>query len=769
MSWLTGLTGNVESLLNRIDQSAAGALKNEGDTSQASGNVASSKRSDHSADAASSRQFYQSPSKLGPAKLSQLTEKSSGSPFLSKPLRQTGLSKSPSASLQTNTKQGTSGFVSASQKPQTTATVVTSPQPQAITTTPGKKKIDSDEALFDFLNSSDPVESARKKTTPISSARHSRQSSTSSTISSKGGAKSTDAPPSTSGSSIVHIDSVGPASERESPNSEPDGLADVAALAEAMLEQSPSNSVSSNPESESVGEAHQKMSSLELENKLLKNEVASLNQEMSSVIQRSREALSELDTSKRKLDAYHRSASMHDQLVRELQSRESDLTEALGAKDSQLAVLRVRLEEADKELSRKSHVVQNLESHRDRILQDHTDSSGMHGQALDTLKSKLVEVEATLKREQEAYKRAQQEFCERQSRLEEEQRSLAEALTTSERKYNEEKTRVSEISIQMKTHKSNSDSAKQELSDYKDKATRILQSKERLIASLREGSGAAGEMAGVSSLEYDSVKQERDMFRDELQHSRMTVDSLRVELQDLEGQLQRDSDEANDQIRSLEDNLLVEKRRREEAEHELLKQKQELQYAIEEIHKQKTTYQNCVRDRENEIEKLRNQLTTKSMSSTSENELESRVRSLTESLIQKQTVLEALSTEKNSLNLQLERLEMQYKDVQASSLRTNTAVVHVHDDDDIRQRLPAFMRETATDTEVTKKMKRAANTIDKLGIRLGVFLRRYPIARVFVILYMVMLHLWVMVVLLTYQPEMHGTGHGQPQPPGAVP
>lgn len=43
----------------------------------------------------------------------------------------------------------------------------------------------------------------------------------------------------------------------------------------------------------------------------------------------------------------------------------------------------------------------------DRILQDHTDSSGMHGQALDTLKSKLVEVEATLKREQEAYKRAQ--------------------------------------------------------------------------------------------------------------------------------------------------------------------------------------------------------------------------------------------------------------------------------------------------------------------------------------------------------------------------
>ena len=31
----------------------------------------------------------------------------------------------------------------------------------------------------------------------------------------------------------------------------------------------------------------------------------------------------------------------------------------------------------------------------------------------------------------------------------------------------------------------------------------------------------------------------------------------------------------------------------------------------------------------------------------------------------------------------------------------------------VRHRLPAFMREAPNDAEVTKKMKRAANTIDK--------------------------------------------------------
>lgn len=52
------------------------------------------------------------------------------------------------------------------------------------------------------------------------------------------------------------------------------------------------------------------------------------------------------------------------------------------------------------------------------------------------------------------------------------------------------------------------------------------------------------------------------------------------------------------------------------------------------------------------------QLATKALTSTSEEELGNRVRALTENLIQKQTLIEALSTEKNSLVLQLERLEV---------------------------------------------------------------------------------------------------------------
>lgn len=762
MSWLSGLTGKAEDFLNKLDQSAAQALHKAEEEARLNASLPISSDIHSPPSSQSTRQLAQTGSQSVPAKSSRPSGDFS-SYGVSTPVK-------PSK-LQTSGPTRTA-------KPKLTEAPVkqTTPETTASQDVPAKKKIDTDAALFDFLNSPEPVEvkkteppETKKKTTPASSARHSRQSSTSSIVSNKGGKviQEIDTPVSTSGSSIVHIESLPSGSDHGDVSpTELDGTTDVAALEDAMLEQSPSNSVHSNQETEPHSELQQKVSSLELENKLLKNEVASLNQEMATVLQRSKDAQNEVELMRKKLEGNQRTQSQSDQMVRELQSRESDLMEALQAKDSQLGVLRIRLEEADKQIESKQKSIAGLEGERSRILRDHSDSSGVHGQALDSLQAKLSEVEATLRREQDSLKQVQQEATVRQSRLEEEQRSLADALTAAERRVNEEKSKANDLTNQLKAAKQNAESAKQELVDYKEKAARILQSKERLIASLREGSGASGESVGVSNLEYDSVKQERDMFREELQQYKMTIENMRMELLDMETHLQQESDTSNEQIRSLEENVRSEKQRREDAEQELLKQKQELQYNLEELRKTKMSYQTCIKDREAEIEKLRNQIMTKSMSSSTEGELEARVKTLTESLIQKQTTLETLSTQKNSLALQLERLEQQYKDIQSSSLRTNTTVVNVHDEEEVRQRYPGFMRETPTDHEVTKKMKRAANVIDKFSIRLGVFLRRYPIARVFILMYMVLLHLWVMVVLLTYQPEMHGSeNHVQPLPP----
>ena len=64
---------------------------------------------------------------------------------------------------------------------------------------------------------------------------------------------------------------------------------------------------------------------------------------------------------------------------------------------------------------------------------------------------------------------------QRQSKLDAEVQTLAESVRTTQKRLNEERARVSDTNNQLKTAKSQAEAAKEELNNYKDKATRILQ------------------------------------------------------------------------------------------------------------------------------------------------------------------------------------------------------------------------------------------------------------------------------------------------------
>lgn len=74
----------------------------------------------------------------------------------------------------------------------------------------------------------------------------------------------------------------------------------------------------------------------------------------------------ELNKSREKVEKWNADHSKSDRVVRELQARVDDLTEAVGAKDSQLAVLKVRLQEADQLLSARTEALEALQSEKSR-------------------------------------------------------------------------------------------------------------------------------------------------------------------------------------------------------------------------------------------------------------------------------------------------------------------------------------------------------------------------------------------------------------------
>lgn len=176
--------------------------------------------------------------------------------------------------------------------------------------------------------------------------------------------------------------------------------------------------------------------------------------------------------------------------------------------------------------------------------------------------------------------------------------------------------------------------------------------------------------------------------------------------------------------------------------------------------------------------------------SNSSVDLELRLNSLTQSLVQKQTTLESTTAERNALRLQLEKLDVskanhfflktsnsttsqtQYRSTVTQIRQQRVPYLSLNETDDgelhsvwspqktmtntsnfpAKSQVPNFMVENPFDSRVSRRVKRAYSSLDSIGVRLGVFMRRYPLVRILVIVYVAVLHLWVMFVLLSSTP-----------------
>ncbi|XP_072313627.1 golgin subfamily A member 5 isoform X2 [Eucyclogobius newberryi] len=468
----------------------------------------------------------------------------------------------------------------------------------------------NDDMLFDFLNSSDPPVGNRrdskreiKVTVTESLSPTPPPSVTPLTVPS---APST--PPSTRGvsraSSLSSLSALSIKTSEESSTKVPGQ--DSPEGSDSCSAPHPQESSQAPPSEEPQGHV---LSSLHLENQLLRSEVSSLNHEMASIIQRAKDLQDELNRTRLRTDKWNSEQSMTDRTLRELRSQVDDLTEALSAKDGQLAVLKIRLDEADQLLKSRSAALEEAQKEKSRIMLDQSEGSSMHSQALQHMQERVRETELSLRREQDSFHQMQSEYAGRLSKIETERQTLAEAVTASERRSSEEKLRNDDFHQQLKSAKAAAEMAKQELQEYKQKAARILQSKEKLISSLKEGSGLDSlDGSGTMALELEELRHEKELQREEIQKLQGQILTLRTEVQDLENQAMAEAETWREQLVHLQEQQAAQNRVKQELEAEIERNKQEVQYLEEEQHRLKSSLQSRIKDREDEIQKLRNQV-----------------------------------------------------------------------------------------------------------------------------------------------------------------
>ncbi|XP_039289386.1 golgin-84-like [Nilaparvata lugens] len=447
------------------------------------------------------------------------------------------------------------------------------------------------------------------------------------------------------------------------------------------------------------------ISSSEKECQLLKNEVRSLNNEMSLLLHRTKAA--EKETEKLK----------------------NELSEAEG----RISRLQADLQGSRLQSISDAELIRSLQTANELLTQQTSDSTGKQTEAIEEFQQKLQEAEA---------KRAAtiSELAALQNRLqlvEEEKLCAVEAREAAQTELTCVTQRVAELCA--------------EYDAYRTRAQRTLANKEQLIAELRK-SPTDSSADSLLEIELQQIREERAALAEENQQLAGRLEAARGAVTAVEARLEA----AAEGQQRLREAALEETRKRQAAEDDCRAQAEELQSIREELNRQRVQLQSRLRERDAELSRLRMQLGASTP--RADGEVEARLKALTATLVQKQTSLEVVGSERNALRLQLEEIEHKYREAISMLNHVQGRMINVNDTDDAKAQVPTFLMESPFDTSVTRRVKRAYSSLDAVGIRTSIFLRRYPLARIIVLFYVIVLHLWVFLVLFSYTPDNNTTG-----------
>ncbi|CAG9567942.1 unnamed protein product [Danaus chrysippus] len=432
------------------------------------------------------------------------------------------------------------------------------------------------------------------------------------------------------------------------------------------------------------------MQNLEVENVMLKNELNVVNREVSELLDRLRKTEDELRTSTIKLENVDK---LNHQLIEEKELLSSEVRNITLSASNQ----------SNAELKYKEHI-QDLKTQM-TLLND-------RNKELDDKIHKLTE-------------------------------DLEQKVTTQLKLENELRhTHTTITELQSNLDKSNSECLRLEKDweAYKLRVKSMLNAKDNEIKSIREGSNL-DEDTKVLMEQLQSLKEEKEELS-------VAINDVRNESNDLKqhmAELELKYSAAERLVAALRDTLKEERLARNRAEAQCGSFSKEIQNIQMENGQTIASLRKALQDKENELIHLRETASSVRTSDTSAlnvadydviRDIDSeKIHYLTQTLIQKQGKIDSLLADNNILRIQLDKLESKYRS-EVASLRAkySHSVVHLQDGGNrLRHQSPS--------------------PLYALSLRLGLMMKRFPIFRVLILIYMIGLHLWVLTVLLTSTPE----------------
>jgi len=496
---------------------------------------------------------------------------------------------------------------------------------------------------------------------------------------------------------------------------------------------------------------------LATQNQMLRQEISSLTEETSRALARAKQAEKEAQNLRSNIEIESRNTRKQAETIRKMEDKRERVEKTFH---QEMEKLRKLIKERDQEnLALQGQLSAMLAENQWHLSQSEA-VAGVESQAIMAMEERMRrceelarEREAMVEDQRQAHTNLESNLTEKIKGLEVERQNTKQELLSIQQNQEDLKKTRGELQQALSLSKVECTNAQKELLEYRTKAQRILQEKESFILQLKAGICKESD-EHVQDIELQQITKERNLFCEEATRFSGQLSSTRKELGELEQQLVMEQEINKETTAQLSQKLQSEREKREELESDLSSQNEELRYTREDLTRAKTSHLTAIAEKENELKKMRNQISFRQKNGISSGEEDKRIQQLTENLLKKQALVETISSEKKTMIYKIEHLERQLSD--SRSLKNKRYGLPFLESS-VEERGPAFLQESPFDGAAARRVKQAYTEIDKLSIRVGIALRRFPIARIFVLFYMVMLHFWVFLVLFSYTPDTDRT------------
>jgi len=257
---------------------------------------------------------------------------------------------------------------------------------------------------------------------------------------------------------------------------------------------------------------------------------------------------------------------------------EEELEAVLANKMAQLAVIQTRYSEALQENRLREEKIRILQEKLDKLITEKEATTESHLQTKQVLKEKMEQFEKLHREEEIAHNNTKISAQTRERELEANIGEMTKALATTQRSMEEKNRELMRLQTQHKEVSDTNKNLKQELSDYKLRATKVLQEKEKTIKELTSqiSNSSSSTAHEVNLAEFITVQQERDSLKEEREDLKLNIEQLRHTLQETQNQVESEIELLHNQIKDTESTLEREQKRVQSLQMDLLLKTQEL-------------------------------------------------------------------------------------------------------------------------------------------------------------------------------------------------